>query len=672
MIDTTLGSVITSAPNERLPPDKYRKYVANLTTDTLFNGELSVSSTPIVYSIGRRYNYERVVNDEYVYKKTGLEEHHAKTPAFVCETEANPTLVEEVARSIGVRLVRLSLRGLVERLAAGLAFYSIGSDLSYEILSGGSDVRLVAVDTTARPGTVMGRDIFVSVEVVDDMHIFAALLAAANGEDATVYSDRALVDPSTNVVQDPTKLAMGCWKTLNYIAQMYEASNAGAQFAYAFVRGLHKILTVIAHTEEGGITRDILRSGRFDVPHGMVVALRQGKYNGMPEPFGNRVSITRFVDSILLSSAGLVSCCDPLIEYNGRMFPTIYTTSIGDDHLEQDAGLGFDGTPEDGIELGTQLSGSCHCFASIYINAIRKMFKFSEGSEKLATLHFVACATSIKFENRRSFHFKIIAPWYWIEPTGTVYADTTETAACEEGYGPLCSPGQPGVLNMFSSCAIRNSSCFGTDVYVDWRSARKHGMIIHCLMRKKDGLANVKVCQAAHDQWALVGGEDKTMRECLINADSLDMYMSGHRHCTIPPPAELMYTGNSVGLLVTHMTGDTTNYYGATAQHSPNANEITHGVVNISVTSVTFSCIGKFDDITAKVKRAQSFAIGILERYRTKAPGARYLPEPMRVRDADGPAFYRPIKPQIALANGVETFDGGLGKLEKLIDHLHV
>ncbi len=59
-------------------------------------------------------------------------------------------------------------------------------------------------------------------------------------------------------------------------------------------------------------------------------------------------------------------------------------------------------------------------------------------------------------------------------------------------------------------------------------------------------------------------------------------------------------------------------------------------------------------------------------RYRTKAPGARFLPEPMRVRDADGPAFYRPTKPQIALANGVETFDGGLEKLEKLIDHLYM
>ncbi len=170
------------------------------------------------------------------------------------------------------------------------------------------------------------------------------------------------------------------------------------------------------------------------------------------------------------------------------------------------------------------------------------MFKFSEGGEKSAILHFIACARSIRFSDNRHLKFKTIAPWYWVEPTGTVYAEPTDTTACSEGYGPLYSPNHPGKISMFSSCEVVESSAYGTGVVVDWCSARKHGMIVHSLMHKEDGLANVKVSQAAPDHWALVGGNDKPMEERLRDDDSLDSYMWGRGHCTIPPPAELIYT----------------------------------------------------------------------------------------------------------------------------------
>ncbi len=199
-------------------------------------------------------------------------------------------------------------------------------------------------------------------------------------------------------------------------------------------------------------------------------------------------SITRFIDSILLSSAGLVSCTDPLVEFKGRKFSTTYT-SIRGAHA-QNSGLNIEGTAEDAVELGVQLSNSCSDFASLYIKSLRRMFKFSEGGEKSTILHFIACARSVRFSDNRHLKFKSIAPWYWIEPTGTVYAESTDTPACSEGFGPLCSPNCPGRISMFSSCEVVESSAYGTGVVVDWCSARKHGMIIHSLMHKEEGLVS--------------------------------------------------------------------------------------------------------------------------------------------------------------------------------------
>ncbi len=215
------------------------------------------------------------------------------------DVQANAAMIEEATARVrrvatmSAKWNRLALCGLIERLAAGIAYHTINDNLTYAKLSGGADTNLVCVGITGQPAAAIEGGVFLSVAVDDDINAntFAAVLAATNGEGATLYTDHVAVDPSNNHVIAPTAdgepLAAGCWKALYRIAQLYEASHAGALFAYAFVRGLHKILSVVSHTDEGGIMRDILRTKRFEVPHG-VITLHLNQYNGLPQPYGKQ------------------------------------------------------------------------------------------------------------------------------------------------------------------------------------------------------------------------------------------------------------------------------------------------------------------------------------------------------------------------------------------------
>ncbi len=510
MVAEGLGTVVVQARTEEHKQNEYRKYHANLSTVTRLNRKKSYSYKSIIFNIGRRYNDG---------KRTGLAQHLPGVAQVGADVQANPVMVEEATARVrkistmSAKWNRLALCGLIERLAAGLAYHTINGELTYSILSGGADVNLVAVGVTGQPAAAVEGGVFVSVAVDDDINgnTFAAILAASNGEGATLYTDHVAIDPSNNKVIAPTAdlepLAAGCWTALYRIAQIYEASHAGALFSYAFTRGLHKILTVVAHTDEGGLTRDVLRMRRFEIPHG-VITMHLNQYNGLPQPYGRLTSYRRFVDSILLATAGLVSCSDPLVEHEGKRFPTTFTSTRG--AYAQDAGIGVEATDEDVTELTTQISMSCDSFIHNYVGALRRLFEFTEGNEDRAELHMGVCVRSLHNRTNRHLKFKTVAPWYWIEPTGCVYGNNRETVSGAEGYGALCTPSEPGTLSMFNRAVISDTSAFGTSVYVDWRSARKHGAVIHCNLHPKDSLANMRVSQASSLAWALVGGRRKS------------------------------------------------------------------------------------------------------------------------------------------------------------------
>ncbi len=210
----------------------------------------------------------------------------------------------------------------------------------------------------------------------------------------------------------------------------------------------------------------------------------------------------RFVDSILLATARLVAVSDPLLEQDVKLYATTFTSTRG--AHTQDAGIGIEGDEDDARELASQIAVNRYAaFMCNYIKALRRLFKFSEGNEDRAILHFGASMRSIQGEFNCHLKFKTIAPWLLIEPTGVVFELRECALAGAEGYGALCTPLFPGTLPTFSRMIKSDQSAYGTAAYMDWRCARKYGAVLHTLLHPKDGLVNMRVTQASTVAWGL-------------------------------------------------------------------------------------------------------------------------------------------------------------------------
>ncbi len=96
-----------------------------------------------------------------------------------------------------------------------------------------------------------------------------------------------------------------------------------------------------------------------------------------------------------------------------KFFVTTVTSTRGA-HAQGD-GMGIEG---DTHELASQIAVNSYAFMCNYIKALQRLFKFSEGNENRAILHFDASMMSIQCEFNRHLKFKTIAPWLLIELTG--------------------------------------------------------------------------------------------------------------------------------------------------------------------------------------------------------------------------------------------------------------
>jgi hypothetical protein len=158
-----------------------------------------------------------------------------------------------------------------------------------------------------------------------------AVIHACAAYDSTVVTDYLTLNPQTNEVNIPSaanaELAEGCYQALRILGGNYAQVEAGDLFAYAMVRGVHSIVTVAGHSDEGSLMRKVLRTGRFEKPYGGIASIL-GSYMGFPRPANNTVAgWQNWVDSIALSSAAAVAVSDPCVVIGGRVYPTVLSNN---------------------------------------------------------------------------------------------------------------------------------------------------------------------------------------------------------------------------------------------------------------------------------------------------------------------------------------------------------
>lgn len=544
---------------EIVAANQFRRYGGSLATTSRVRGAIDVNHKWIGYAVGRR-NFTSSTLD-YL-KDPGLEAPISQ------EITVNPALHAEMDSQIRKFMntspdyTRADLSAVICRLAAGMAHYANSGQLTGPILSGGKQLNVISLRARIEALPQHGH-VFVPQQAAL-LHYPAALYAmicAINGEDAVAVVDCLRVNPLNNAAimeaYAGVDLYLGVETALRMLLSMYEQSGAGAQAAVAVAKGIHSVVSVVAHSDEGGFLRDVWREGYFCTPYGAVYVPK--KLNGFTRfpvcPRGDLATAQALVDSIALKTAACAALADPCVQIGDRRYPTIAT--VGDD-TESGEARAFSTSDELNRELRREIFQSSATFVENYVRLITPLFTASdegvdEGSYALSCMFRAACDRSAP---NRHCHGQTVAWCYWVEPT-SLFRRADNGTATNAGFGVLAGTSEKVTLPAYPGLEVMYDNSQTVGIAMEFRSARTVPAVVHHQYHKEDGLACLEFYQARPERFALVGGGltnanvlPDTIVEAMNNGATMDAYMWKHGMCALPSPAELMYTGNKVGVRV--------------------------------------------------------------------------------------------------------------------------
>lgn len=233
-----------------------------------------------------------------------------------------------------------------------------------------------------------------------------------------------------------------------------------------FSKGLHSACSVVGHTDEGGLTRDVLRECRFGVPFGGLPSCCPA-YEGLPSFVETSAlcGLVQVVDSLLLRSATAVAHAAPVIEFDsGTSRPVVVdgeynAAQLADDIAAKCSTLTADDEKEAArLELEreygsrhvrtlkTGLSDTYGEFAKIYCGALEKILCFgptnSEYKEASEWISASLDSVLLTADNRHLLKNECVAPFFWIEPSSLLPRCWLGTRAEEHEWASLGLEGE--------------------------------------------------------------------------------------------------------------------------------------------------------------------------------------------------------------------------------------
>jgi hypothetical protein len=544
----------------------------------------------------------------------------------------------------------MDMAALIERLMLGIVTYANTGSLKVEDLRGGGEVSVVSLGAAARNITAGKHSVFIPRGVDRQMspNVFCALANAVSGCGGTVITDIVEIDASTNkakmAVVRNGDLADGCYDALLLLGGNYEHAGAGDIFSLAVTTGTHKALSVVGHSDEGGYMREVLRNVNFGIPYGGISSDRCG-YTGLPRPaLNNLKSFQMFVDSIALQTAGNVAICDPLMRYEDNLYPTVIASDYGD---FGDAGVSYRGSstgvlaeniphqpnpnqkgmdaqvnkgtlkeeeeldPNIGSGIDARRNAAAICeisadFSALYVKALMLTFAQNGNSgcaQRSLEYAFVVSAGKLS----RHLAYKVVAPFFWIEPTSVVCISDESFPAVANGYGPLAYCGTRTSKPMFEDAEVIESSDVSCVLQIKWRSARTSALLQHLQGNPLDGLSCIQLLQADADKFTLLGGKDSAVSDRINNALSIDKYLWGRWHSGIIHPAECTYLGGDVALRCVNVISDISGFK-MSSTHLPMKDEMLTGNIDFWVSIPYPMDESKLQDMPRDVKRSRARA----------------------------------------------------------------
>jgi len=494
----------------------------------------------------------------------------------------------------------MDLAGIAYHLAKCIAkFNNTGTLLASEIRCG-QPIAVRSLGIATEPVNASDNCVFIprTTSTIMAPATFNALLSATNAYGSTVYTDVLELDGNNNpVVIDfsGSELVAGCFAALRVLLAMYSNCMQGGIIAYAIVKGYHYMNSVVAHTDEGGYVRDVLRQGDYVPPFGGINMDMYDTYSSMPMPNkGALEQICACVDTVLLCSAALVSVSDPCVEIDGRVYPRTYS----DDKANSQ-------------NIALQIYSDGGQFAVNYIKNIATLFDVND-IDSHAVKHMQLSMARVAQTETRHLNYVTVAPYYWIEPT-TLLPREFNSISESNGLSTLSSVGEIYTVDALPKAKIAMSESQISIVGYEHRSARTVPLLLFLQMHAMNGLANITPWNFMHEKMAFKGGDldANASREAF---ESIDRYLWGRGQSTILAPAEMLYIGEVMGIKINHHTFE--NDLTISANHIYNSQEIVSAQINITCTRPTRVLNDNIAKFGKKIKLVRNSAIKALESAR--------------------------------------------------------
>lgn len=377
-------------------------------------------STPVHYEVQvteQRLNWARKWADKCVESAEGT----AYNPAYL--SKSRESVSTRLREGLPVEGNTFNFDSVLRRLGQALVYYTSGlcgnPDATW--LLGGEDLNLLEV---RQEGTAYGQHgVFVPLHAGDDrdIHVAAVLLYAARGCGANVYTTEVYAQNGVWAQRLPTgfDLVTAVYRAAHCLVGVSAQNGDGANAIGHLVSGMHDVASVVGQTDEGGISRDILRNMPKSRPYGMICTRDAYTLPVFPSPHirigGTPSDFISLVDSFLLASAAVIAVCDPGCGRNGDVPTTSWVDcrqAIGDTPAQP--GLAGDWHDHEGALLRTSYSVGRSWVERL---AAGVGIMVSDGDRFGAAFQSGCVMTFMSEGANRHLANAVVHPWFWIEPT---------------------------------------------------------------------------------------------------------------------------------------------------------------------------------------------------------------------------------------------------------------
>lgn len=560
----------------------FRRYVSAVQTVSKIGGNADTSTRKIIYEVGRAVSTVKAALAKPADSVVSVDTTY---PTGSVLSEDFSGFARKYS-NFSATFTHSNLASVVELIAATLATVSVFKDVSTANMRRGNEYKIVALGTLDSPVSASEDSVFIprQTDSVLAPDVFSVLASAVAGCGSQVVTDVVALDntnkPIVREVKDAA-LAKACVDALRILGSNFSAADVGDLFAYAVTRGIHSVVSVVGHTDEGGVIRSCLRKSAFCAPFGGIhYAL--GAYVGLPALSSTSpTSIAGYVDTIALKTAGLVAHCDPGVMLNGSWFPTVLVSSADSDEKKV-PGETEEGTDTDVSSNRLALLNVFSDFARQYCQALAKLFLFTSSSG-IAERHFQETPAWLSNEERH-LKYKSLSPFFWVEPTSLVPRNFLGSKVENEGFGAYASPGEATTLPAFEEIyPFGLGSTTKSGYIIKFRGARASPFLAHWNGNVLNGLGNIQVRQL--DPNAIVhpgvNSELESVRARVEESSPLSKFLWTRGQSPFAAPAEMLNIAKTMGIMVVH---NTTNDDGdMTMGHVPQSYEFLDTTVTFHV-----------------------------------------------------------------------------------------